>query len=378
MKKKFPRLLKLPNQRSFFLFGARNTGKSTLIRERYAQSSLFIDPDELHEIVMGLPEETTHVIIDEVQKNPLLLDVVHRLMGETNKFFVMTGSSARKLKQGGANLLAGRAFVYNMYPLTHIELGDTFNLDQALQWGTLPELFTMDSDEEKSEFLYAYAHTYLKEEVWNEHFIRDLDPFRRFLEVVAQSNGKQINFSNIAKDVGVSDKTIKSYFAILEDTLIGFFLEPYLASFRKRLSHQPKFYLFDTGVTRALAFLTTVKLERKTKAFGDAFEHFIILECIRLSSYHRLQYKFSYLRTKDDVEIDLIVERPGKPLLCIEIKSSEEIRRDHISSFISISKDIEHSEAICICNEEFAKKFDHVTVLPCKNTFFQKPRTWSR
>jgi predicted AAA+ superfamily ATPase len=377
MKKKFPRLLKLPNQRSFFLFGARNTGKSTLIRERYAQSSLFIDlltkaiearfsrnPDELHEIVMGLPEETTHVIIDEVQKNPLLLDVVHRLMGETNKFFVMTGSSARKLKQGGANLLAGRAFVYNMYPLTHIELGDTFNLDQALQWGTLPELFTMDSDEEKSEFLYAYAHTYLKEEVWNEHFIRDLDPFRRFLEVVAQSNGKQINFSNIAKDVGVSDKTIKSYFAILEDTLIGFFLEPYLASFRKRLSHQPKFYLFDTGVTRALAFLTTVKLERKTKAFGDAFEHFIILECIRLSSYHRLQYKFSYLRTKDDVEIDLIVERPGKPLLCIEIKSSEEIRRDHISSFISISKDIEHSEAICICNEEFAKKFDHVTVLP--------------
>ena len=379
MRRQFPRMLKLPNQHSLFLFGARNTGKSTLIKERYEKSSLLIDlltkknearfsrnPDELYDIVMGLTEATTHVIIDEVQKNPQLLDVVHRLMGETTKFFIMTGSSARKLKQGGANLLAGRAFVYDMYPLTHIELGDAFNLDHALHFGTLPEIFAMDSDDAKSEFLYAYAHTYLKEEIWNEHFIRDLDPFRRFLEVVAQCNGKQINFSNIAKDVGVSDKTIKSYFAILEDTLIGFFLEPYIASFRKRLSHQPKFYLFDMGVTRALAFLTNVKLERKTKAFGDAFEHFIILECIRLSSYHRLHYKFSYLRTQDDVEIDLIVERPGQPLLCIEIKSSEEIRREHISSFISISKDLDNCEAICICNDEFAKNFDHVRVLPWK------------
>jgi predicted AAA+ superfamily ATPase len=377
MKKKFLRLLKLPKERSLFLFGARNTGKSTLVKELYAENSIIIDllkkatearfsrnPDELFEIVKGLPKETTHVIIDEVQKNPKLLDVVHGLMGETNKNFIMTGSSARKLKQGGANLLAGRAFVYHMYPLTHIELGDSFDLEQALHWGTLPEIFTMESDELKKEFLFAYAHTYLKEEIWNEHFIRDLDPFRRFLEVVAQCNGKQINFSNIARDVGVTDKTIKSYFAILEDTLIGFFLEPYHDSFRKRLSQQPKFYLFDTGITRALAFLTDVKLAKKTTAYGNAFEHFIILECLRLSSYNRLQYKFSYLRTQDDVEIDLIVERPGKPILCIEIKSTDEIKRENISSFIKITKDIENCEAICICNEEYMKKIEHVLVLP--------------
>ena len=377
MIKKFPRLLNLPDEQSIFLFGARNTGKSTLIKEVYADHSILIDllkkktdarflrnPDELFDIVMGLPEATTHVIIDEIQKNPKLLDVVHDLMGETQKCFIMTGSSARKLKQGGANLLAGRAFVYHMYPLTHIELGDTFDLDHALHWGTLPKIFALNTDEMKKEFLFAYAHTYLKEEIWNEHFIRDLDPFRRFLEVVAQCNGKLINFSNIARDVGVSDKTIKSYYAILEDTLIGFFLEPYHDSFRKRLSHQPKFYLFDTGVTRALAFLTDVKLEKKTTAYGNAFEHFIILECIRLSSYHRLQYKFSYLRTQDDVEIDLIVERPGKPLLCIEIKSSEEIVRENISAFISITKDISNSESICICNDEYMKKIDHVLVLP--------------
>jgi len=376
---KYPRLLNLPKESSLFLFGARNTGKSTLIQEVYAQSSITFDllkkstearflrnPDELYDIVMGLPEATTHVIIDEVQKIPALLDVVHQLMGVTNKYFIMTGSSARKLKQGGANLLAGRAFVYHMYPLTHIELGDSFDLDHALHWGTLPQIFTQNCDDLKKEFLYAYAHTYLKEEIWNEHFIRDLDPFRRFLEVVAQCNGKLINYSNIARDIGVSDKTIKSYYAILEDTLIGFFLEPYHDSFRKRLSHQPKFYLFDTGVTRALAFLTDVKLENKTHAYGNAFEHFIVLECIRLSSYHRLQYKFSYLRTQDDVEIDLVIERPGKPLLCIEIKSSAEISPSHISSFISITKDLKNAEAICICNDIYTKKIEHVLVMPWK------------
>jgi predicted AAA+ superfamily ATPase len=233
MKKKFHRSLNLPNNHSLFLFGARNTGKSTLVKEVYAKSSIIIDllkkstearftrnPDELYDIVMGLPKKTTHVIIDEIQKNPKLLDVVHTLMGETKKYFILTGSSARKLKQGGANLLAGRAFVYHMYPLTHVELGNTFNLEQALHWGTLPEIFTLDSDDMKKEFLYAYAHTYLKEEIWNEHFIKDLDPFRRFLEVAAQCNGKLINFSNVARDVGVSDKTIQSYYSILEDTLV--------------------------------------------------------------------------------------------------------------------------------------------------------------
>lgn len=375
----FPRLLKLPSSHSLFLFGARNTGKSTLVKEVYAESSLIIDllkkktearfarnPDDLYDIVMQLPETTTHIIIDEVQKNPALLDVVHDLMGDVQKCFIMTGSSARKLKQGGANLLAGRAFVYHMYPLTHIELGDQFDLDHNLHWGSLPQIFTFDSDEMKAEFLYAYAHSYLKEEIWNEHFIKDLDPFRRFLEVAAQCNGKLINYSNIARDVGVTDKTIRSYFSILEDTLIGFFLEPFHGSFRKRLRHQPKFYLFDTGVARALAYLTDVKLARKTNAFGNAFEHFIILECLKFNEYFRLQYKFSYLRTQDDVEIDLIVERPGKPLLCIEIKSSESILRQDITSFINISKDIKNSEAICLSNDEYAKKVDHVLVMPWK------------
>src|SRR5262249_49338830 len=155
---------------------------------------------------------------------------------ETNKIFVMRGSSARKLKREGVNLLAGRAFVFHLFPLTFLELGDQFDLDFVLQWGSLPQVFGFDEKNERSQFLLAYANTYLKEEIWNEHFIRNLNPFRKFLEVAAQRNGKIVNYSNIARDVGVDDKTVVSFFSLLEDTLVGFFLEPFHNSFRKRLS----------------------------------------------------------------------------------------------------------------------------------------------
>lgn len=379
------RLLSLPKDHSFFLFGARNTGKSTLLAAEYStQESILIDlldskteerfsrdPDELYQIVLALPEHIKYVIIDEIQKAPALLDTVHRLMKDTNKYFILTGSSARKLKHGGANLLAGRAFVFHLFPLTSVELADDFDLDRALQWGTLPQLLSYQSDMERQEFLHAYAHTYLKEEIWGEHIIRKLDPFRRFLEVAAQNNGKIINFNNIAKDVGIDDKTIRSYYQILEDTLIGFFLDSFHHSFRKRLAQKPKFYFFDTGITRALAHLATVPLAPQTSVYGEAFEHFIILECMRLANYYRLNYRFSYLRTMADAEIDLIIERPGKPLLLIEIKSSKQVKPEDISTFIRLSKDIEKSEAICLCQDQYAKKIAHVLVLPWQQALAQ-------
>ena len=378
MKYRFPRLLKLPKNHSLFLFGARNTGKSTLVKVSYDEKTILYidllkkasearfsrDPDELYQVVTQLPADITHIIIDEIQKIPPLLDVVHRLLSETDKIFILTGSSARKLKRGGANLLAGRAFVYHLFPLSFMELGERFVLENVLQWGSLPEVIACETDEERKEFLYAYAHTYLKEEIWDEQFVRDLEPFRKFLEVAAQTNGKIVNFSNIARDVGVSDKAIQTYYSLLEDTLIGFFLEAYHGSFRKRLSKQPKFYLFDPGVTRALAFLTDVKLTQRTHAYGNAFEHFIILECIRLAEYYRLTYRFSYARTQDAAEIDLNVERPGKNLLLIEIKSGQTIHETDLTTFIRLSRDIKNSEAICICDEEYVKKIQHVIVFP--------------
>ncbi len=370
----FPRLLNVTKKRSFFLFGARNTGKSTFLKNVFAKEKTLwcdlLDPDEedrfsrkpntLYEMVKAAPKSITHVVIDKVQKIPKLLDVVHRLMGETEQLFVMTGSSARKLKRGGANLLAGRAFVYNLFPLTSFEIGNQFNLNFTLQWGSLPELFAFDEDNERDHFLHAYANTYLKEEIWDEHFIRNLDPFRKFLEVAAQSNGKIINYSNIARDVGVEDKTVASFFSLLEDTLIGFFLEPFHNSFRKRLSEKPKFYFFDLGVARALSRRLSIPLVEKTNAYGEAFEHFIILEIMRLASYFEPDYRFSYIRTPSDVEVDLVIERPGKPILFIEIKNADEIEKTDLGAFIRLSKDFGECEAIVLSRDPYLKKIDHI------------------
>lgn len=374
----FDRLLKLPLNRSFFLFGARNTGKSTLIEKQFSKDHCYwLDllntdltarfsqhPEELFDIVTGLPEKVTHVVIDEIQKVPKLLDVVQRLLKKKTKYFILTGSSARKLKKGGANLLAGRAFVYHLFPLTFLELANTFDLDLALKWGTLPEILSFSNDRDRSELLMAYAHTYLKEEIWEEQFIKSLAPFRKFLEIAAQCNGKIVNYSNIANDVGIDDKTIKSYFNLLEDTLIGFYLEAHHNSLRKQLSSKPKFYLFDTGITRALARQLDVPLRSATHAYGDAFEHFIIAECIRLASYLRLQYKFSYLRTMSGVEIDLIIERPGKTTVLIEIKSTDKILPGMLTQFIKISQTINNSIALCLSRDVYRKQFEHVLALP--------------
>lgn len=376
----FPRLRNFPKNHSFFLFGPRGTGKSTLLKQRFDQDEcLWLDlldssvedrfdrnPSDLYAIVKALQKTTIYIIIDEIQKVPKLLDEVHRLIEETDKIFILTGSSARKLKHGGANLLAGRAFVYHLYTLSCFELNAEFDLDQALHWGTLPKIFSLNEDSEKNEFLRSYADTYLKEEIWTEHVIRKLPPFRRFLEAAAQCNGKIINYANIARDVGVDDKTIKEYFLILEDTMIGFFLEPYHNSFRKRLVEKPKFYFFDPGVVRCLARRLAISLAPKTSAYGDAFEHFILLEFIRLGNYFQPDYRFSFIRTASDVEIDLVVERPGKPLLCIEIKSADVINEMDIRSFINITKDISDCEAIVLSQDRFMKKFDHVTCYPWK------------
>jgi predicted AAA+ superfamily ATPase len=373
----FNRFRRLPLKHSFFLFGPRGTGKSTLLhQELNSIETLWFDlldssieeaflrnPSDLYSIVKA-STHTTHVIIDEIQKVPKLLDEVHRLIEEKEKFFILTGSSARKLKRQGANLLAGRAFVYSLFPLSCFELEENFDLHQALHFGTLPKIFSLNDDEERKDFLRAYCDTYLKEEIWSEQVIRKLPPFRKFLEVAAQSNGKIVNYSNIATHVGVDDKTIKEYFNVLEDTLLGFFLEPFHNSLRKRLSNKPKFYFFDTGIVRSLSRRLSVPLAPKTFAYGEAFEHFVILEFMRLGSYFQPDYRFSYLRTAGDVEIDLIVERPGKPMLCVEIKSTDTINEKDIGSFSRLTKDFENSQAVVLSQDRFTKKFDHVTCYP--------------
>lgn len=371
-----PRLLKLPLQQSLLLFGARNTGKSTLIKHTFPKDECLwfdlLDPDQERRLVLNPQEfmqivqasDKPYVIIDEVQKAPKILDLVHMLIESTKKHFIMTGSSARKLKRGAANLLAGRALFYKLHPFSFFEIESQFNLHDSLSWGMLPPVF---QSTHKKNFLQTYGHVYLKEEIFAEQLVRGLDPFRRFLELAAQMNGKIINFSKIANDVGSDDKTIKNYFSILEDTLIGFFLPSYQHSFRKRLQLAPKFYFFDTGVTRALANQLTLDLLPSTYTYGDLFEQFIILECMKLSDYTQNDFRFNYLRTKDDAEIDLVVERPGKPLLLIEIKSTNHITENDLSTFMQISKDLPNSEAICLSCDPYPKQFDHVLAMPWQN-----------
>jgi predicted AAA+ superfamily ATPase len=377
----FSRKLQLPLEWNIILFGARSTGKSTLLKNTFSKDQCFwIDlldfenemkylknPSLLIAEVQALDEKISHVVIDEIQKVPKLLDAVHYLIENIGKKFVITSSSARKLKRADVNLLAGRAFVFNLYPMTHLELADKFDLAEALNWGSLPPIYTRCvSDDEKRMFLTAYAQTYLKEEIWYEQFIRKTDPFLRFLEVAAQTNGEIVNYANLSRDVGVDDKTIKNYFSILEDTLIGFFLEPLEKSVRKRVALKPKFYFFDLGIVKALNRTLSIPYVEFSSAYGKAFEHFIIAEVMRISNYLRNDFHFFYLRTRDGAEIDLVVERPGQRNLFIEIKSSTNVRDDHLGHLIALADD-HGAEAVCFSRDKIARKVGNVTIYPWRD-----------
>lgn len=363
---------------SFFLFGARGVGKTMLIKSILPKDkTLYIDlldPDEFDRYVIEpgllkrqideIRESDFWISIDEIQKVPRLLDIVHQnLESKSPKKFALSGSSARKLKRGGANLLAGRAFSYSLFPFTHKELKKDFNLEKALQFGTLPKAYLSETKEEASLYLRSYVQTYLREEIQIEQVIRRLDPFRKFLQIAAQSNGALINFSKIGSNIGVSDKTVRSYFEILEDTLLGFLVEPYHTSVRKRQKEAPKFYFFDCGVQRALSDRLTQPVTKSTYEYGKLFEHFIILELKRLSEYKRNDFRFSYLRTKDDAEIDLIIERPGKKTVLLEIKSAERVTADMVRTLNVFYKDMHNVECICLSNDEKHQRIGAVSCI---------------
>jgi len=374
------RQYKLLTQHSFFLFGARGTGKTYWLERLLPEKDTLtinlldplevdkfsLDPQELSRRIEQLPSNYTHVFIDEIQKVPKLLDLVHHLIEKTDLVFALTGSSARKLKRGGANLLAGRAFTYYLFPFSHRELSDKFNLDEALRWGTLPRLLKLESEEEKELYLRTYVSTYVKEEIAEEQVVRKLDPFRKFLQIAAQSSGQIINFSNMARDTGVSTPTIQSYFQILEDTLLGTLLSPFHESVRKRQFENPKFYFFDNGIWRALNRSISTSLVPQSYAYGIAFEHFLVNEVIKLIHAKNLDFELSYLRTYGDAEIDLIIERPGLPRALIEIKSKEHITDADLGHLQALGNDIENSEHFCLSRDPNAKRIGSVSCLPWK------------
>ncbi len=326
----FQRFLALPD-RTFFLFGPRGTGKSTWLKEHLPNAeridllrsseflSLSRDPSLLRKRVTALPAGSW-IVLDEVQKLPMLLDEVHAILEDfPRKYrFALTGSSARKLKRGGANLLAGRAVNARMFPLTRMELGDAFHLDAALRFGTLPAVINAETDKDRQEFLDSYCENYLRQEIQEEAVVRRLDSFSRFLEVVAHTSGQVVSLSSIARDVGAARTTVAGYFDVLVDTLLGFWLPAWKPRVKVKEVEHPKFYLFDTGVQRALQGLSRDMPERADR--GHLFESWLVHEVRAAIAYAGVGGQLYYWRTPSGTEVDLIWQR-GRRAIAFEFKS---------------------------------------------------------
>ncbi len=337
---------------SFFLFGPRQVGKSTVLTQQNYLHTVDLlsiknqlqynqNPDILKEEIDSLSSKNGKIFIDEIQKVPALLDVVQEMMTKYPKlFFVMSGSSARKLRHGAANLLGGRALYRSLYPLTEEELGDDFKLSKVLNYGSLPKVYSVLMENNVAlccDLLRTYVITYLNEEIKAEALVRKLASFQNFLEIAASQFGQQINLSEVGRDCGASYNTVKEYYSILEDTLIGFFQYPYLKSFRKRMSHSPKFYLFDNGVTRAINGNVATKPDPVET--GRLYEQWVLQELHRFNAYRQKDWKFYFWRTSHGAEVDILIEQAGKLIAAIECKSKIQIaKRDFsgLESFLEV------------------------------------------
>ena len=365
----YARSLPTPD-RSIFLFGPRGTGKSTWIGERFPGVTTYDlldtgealrltkEPQSLHAELVGLPAGSW-VVIDEVQKVPSLLDEVHRLIEGRGLRFVLSGSSARKLRRGGTNLLAGRAVTMSMFPFTSFELSHDFDLSEVLRHGTLPMAFI---DAEPKEYLRAYAETYLDQEVRAEALTRNLGAFTRFLEIAARQNGQLTNATSIARDAGISRNTVQNHFEILVDTLLGFWLPPWrLKSATKQVQNR-KFYLFDCGVVRALN--GRLPYPPSPEELGALLETFILHELRAYLSYTRRHYPLHFWRNYDGAEVDVLCET-SRGHVAIEIKASRRWDKRFHRGLRRVREELgEQTQCYGIYLGERAALFDDVHVLP--------------
>lgn len=369
-----PRLLEmeLPRGQSAFLWGPRKTGKSTYLRSRFPGSVVFdflrtdlaIEfakrPSLLRERLLAeeSPRLAEPIILDEVQKVPWLLDEVHGLIENRRLRFILCGSSARKLKRGGANLLGGRAWRYEMRPLVFREI-DEFDLLRALNQGLVPAHY-LAAPAAATRSLSAYVVDYLKEEVFAEGLTRNVAAFSRFFEAVGYSHGDLTSYANIARDCGVDAKTVKEYYQILVDTLLGAFVPP----FKKRQERQvigkaPKFYLFDVGVAGALVRRRIA--EPRGEAFGRALEHFVLMEILAHRSYRGLEYDVRFWRTKSGLEVDFVL---GDAEVALEVKGASRVDSSELRSLRAFIDDNRPRRAVVVCNETAPRRIDGIEILP--------------
>ena len=362
----------LPPQQSAFLWGPRKTGKSTYLKEKFPhslvydflQTDLFLEfskkPYLLREQLLAKEEEVLKypVILDEVQKVPQVLDEVHWLIENKGLRFILCGSSARKLKRGKANLLGGRAWRCEMFPLVTAEL-ENLNLLRALNHGMIP-IHYLREDYKKA--LKAYTRDYLKEEVFAEGLTRNIPAFSRFFDAMGYSHGELTNYSNIARECGIDSKTVKEYYQILIDTLLGAMVSPFKRrQDRQIISRAAKFYLFDVGVAGAI---TKRHLENeKGELFGRAFEHFVFMEIAAYNSYKELDYEINFWRTKSGSEVDFVL---GSGEVAIEVKGAARVERRDLRSLHSFIDEYSPRKALIVCNEREERVHGQIRIMPYK------------
>ena len=361
---------------SIFLFGGRQTGKTTILRQQFP-NAIFFDllntnvksrlqrrPVVLYETLKDKPAGTL-VIIDEIPEIPELLNEVHRLIVERQLVFILCGSSARKLKRKGHNTLGGRALPVYLYPLVSAEIPD-FDIDRAVTYGMIPPHYLAKNP---SRLLAGYIDVYLKEEIKEEALVRNLDAFHRFLEVAALTDGEIINNNNIAQECGVHATTVNSYFDILEDTLIGYRIPAYTKVMQRRLVQAPRFYYFDIGIANHL--LHRKDLVRGTADYGHAFEHLVVQELVAYLHYTHSEERLSYWRTYTGIEVDVII---GDARIAIEIKSAEEIQNKHLKNLKIFAEEHPQSRLVIVSLDVFTRRIGNIECLYVMD-FFQK--LWS-
>ena len=360
----------LPERQSAFLWGPRKTGKTTYLKANFPNSLVFDflktdlmveflkRPALIREQLLAKSENFMKypIILDEVQKVPHVLDEVHWLIENKGLRFILCGSSARKLKRGQANMLGGRAWRYEMFPLTTPEIGEV-DLLRALNQGLIPVHYIQENYKRS---LRAYVQDYLKEEVFAEGVTRNIPAFSRFFEAMGYSHGELTNYSNIARECGVDSKTVREYYQILVDTLLGKMIPP----FKKRqsrnvISKTHKFYLFDVGVAGAITN-RLIQTERG-ELFGKAFEHFILMEILAHSSLRELHYGINYWRTKSGLEVDFVL---GGGEVAVEIKGAKQVEKKDIRPMKAFVDEHRPKKALVVCNEPEQRVHDQIRILP--------------
>jgi predicted AAA+ superfamily ATPase len=360
-----------PGTETFFLWGPRQTGKTTLLQSTYPDA-VYIDllkaeeyrrylnnPEYLRQELLSR-DETPFVVIDEVQKLPILLDEVHWLHENRNIHFALCGSSARKVKRGHANLLGGRAIRYELFGLVSSELSSDFDLNRFLNTGYLPRIFFSG---QPRRLLNAYVANYLKEEIAAEGLVRNLPVFSNFLNLASLSDSETVNFSTIARDCGVSSQTVKEYFQILEDTLLGRWLPSFRKRPKRRVAQSPKFYFSDVGIVNILAKRGTV--QPGSELYGKAFENWCFHELNAYNIYSEAYAELSFWKLASGIEVDFVVNDME---IALEVKSSEKISDNHLKGLRSLR--VDHpavKRRIVVCNDQKMRVTeDNIEIVPAQ------------